>query len=118
MARNRFEAGLRGEALAEDFLRSRGYSVLEKRYRNKLGEIDLIVRLGDCVAFTEVKYRAGIGFGYPREAVGIVKQRRIKRCAEAYIVHKKLAGVDFRFDVIEILDQGTPQIEHIENAFW
>jgi putative endonuclease len=109
--------GALGEALAEAFLREKGYEILARNYRTRQGEIDLIARQGSYVIFVEVKYRTGLAYGYPREAVGPAKRRRLLLCAQAYAAAMQLTDTDFRFDVIEILDQEGLGVEHIENAF-
>jgi putative endonuclease len=110
--------GERGERLAEDFLKAKGYKILERNFRIKLGEIDLVARDGDCVCFIEVKTRAS--FDTPQEAVSLPKQRKLVRIAYAYLKMKFDAiDVRARFDVVGIEDngQGPARIELIENAF-
>ncbi|MDR1533003.1 MAG: YraN family protein [Clostridiales bacterium] len=118
---NSVDLGNYGESIAEEFLRAKDYAVLERKYRAGGGEIDLIAESGGTIAFVEVKYRKGLGFGYPREAVSPAKQRRIKNCALCYVAERGMTGRDFRFDVVEILDlshgKDKMTIEHIENAF-
>jgi putative endonuclease len=112
------EAGLIGQNEAEKFLTGKGYRILERNYRVKSGEIDLIARDGEYIVFIEVKTRTNLLYGYPCEAVGGVKQRRIRQTALHYITRHRLSG-DFRFDVVEVLKQkdGAPEITHLENAF-
>ena len=71
-----------GETLACDELRRRGYAILERRYRTRYGEIDIVARHGDVLVFVEVKARAGDAFGTGAEAVTAYKQRRVARMAE------------------------------------
>ena len=115
---NKHQAGMHGQTEAEQFLISKGYQILCRNYRVKTGEIDIIARLESYIIFVEVKYRRGLKFGYPREAVGSAKQRRVIRTALYYIGVHALVEQDFRFDVIEVLEQnGQISINHIENAF-
>ena len=103
------------EDLAASFFENKGYMILERNYRRKTGEIDLIVKSPEgYIVFTEVKYRKGTGKGYPYEAVNLNKQNRIYRTAEWYLKEKKLYSVKCRFDVISILGN---EITHFENAF-
>jgi putative endonuclease len=119
MPLNKHAAGMLGQKAAEDFLREKGCRILERNYRLKSGEIDLIARDGAYIVFVEVKTRGSLRYGAPREAVNAAKQARIIRTAQHYIIRKNLTDIDLRFDVIEVLTaQDNPQIIHIENAFW
>lgn len=97
------EKGNLGEAIAEDYLKESGYIILERNFRTKFGEIDLIAKDRDYIAFIEVKTRCGTLFGSPGEAVTTLKQHKISRTAEAYIMKKNLFKFKFRFDVIEVI---------------
>jgi len=116
---NKYKSGMQGQQDAEAFLLARGYRILERNYRVRDGEIDLIARHGSYIVFIEVKFRSGAGYGYPRESVGAVKQRRIIKTAMHYIAVRGLDNQDFRFDVVEVLarDKQRVEINHIENAF-
>ena len=103
-----------GEIDAVEFLKKKGYKVLETNYTNKLGEIDIIAKDKNVIVFVEVKRRSTLMYGRPIEAVNFYKQQKIKKVAEFYLMKNNMIDVDVRFDVIEILDK---QIEHIENAF-
>ncbi|MCL2603976.1 MAG: YraN family protein [Defluviitaleaceae bacterium] len=116
---NKHTAGMLGQQAAEDYLVKKNYRILQRNYRVKSGEIDLIAQDGAYLVFVEVKSRSGLGYGHPREAVNAAKQARILRTAQHYIIRYRLAERDLRFDVIEVLNtRGEVQIEHIENAFW
>ena len=109
---------MRGQREAEDFLLRKNCRILERNYRIRTGEIDLIIKDGEFITFVEVKFRSGLKFGMPGESVGSTKQQKIIRTAMHYISFKKLDNHDFRFDVIEVLEQaGRVSINHIENAF-
>lgn len=103
-----------GESLAENYLLKKGYQILETNYANKIGEIDIIAKDGNRIVFVEVKARATAKFGYPREAVTLHKQNKIRMVASCYLKQKKLYNAFTRFDVIEIL---AGQITHLQNAF-
>ncbi|WML35106.1 YraN family protein [Clostridium sp. OS1-26] len=114
------DIGSLGEEIAETYLRQIGYTVLDRNFRCKIGEIDIIGKDGDYICFIEVKTRYGSIYGSPCEAVNYSKQRRIYRTAEAYIMKKKLFKFNFRFDVIEIIlnnSNNTPSIRLIKDAF-
>jgi putative endonuclease len=115
---HKVELGMQGQRAAEDFLQGKGWRVLERNFRSKTGEIDLIGQDGAYVVFVEVKYRGQLKYGFPRESVNHAKQLRIKKTAMYYIVKHKLNDQDFRFDVVEVYNEdGHHNIEHIENAF-
>lgn len=110
--------GREGEHVAEQFLRKKGYKVVERNYRCAAGELDLIVLDRRVVVFVEVKTRSGKGFGSPLEAVEFHKQRRMIRAAQFFLSANKLHQRDARFDVVGISWSGRePVVEHIENAF-
>lgn len=110
--------GREGERLAEDYLKRKGYKVVERNYRCAGGELDLIVLDKRVVVFVEVKTRTGHGFGSPFEAVEFHKQQRMIQAAQYFLNLKKLHQRDARFDVVGISwPGGEPLVEHIENAF-
>ena len=109
-----------GEHLAELYLTDLGYIILDKNFRCKLGEIDLIGKDGDYITFIEVKTRRTTCFGMPCEAVNFVKQNKILKTAQMYILKKKLNKYNFRFDVVEIILNNNVKnysIRLIKNAF-
>ena len=115
---NNVEVGSYGQKLAERYLSDEGFCIIERNFRCRSGEIDLVARDGDYIVFIEVKYRRSLVHGYPREAVGYHKQRHIRRVAQYYIMIKNLNNQDFRFDVLEIIDNAeNPEISLIKNAF-
>lgn len=110
------EFGHYGERVALEFLEKEGYRILEKNYRCQLGEIDLIARDKNIIAFIEIKSRQGLNFGSPQEAVTHHKQRQIVKVALHYLKQKHLFRdrLLFRFDVVSISPGG---IELIKDAF-
>ncbi|GBD32922.1 hypothetical protein HRbin33_01898 [bacterium HR33] len=101
------------------YLLSKGWRVLEHRYRAGRWEVDLVVRKGPVVAFVEVKTRRSRAFGSPFEAVGWRKRREIVRVARSWIDRHGGPGDLYRFDVIGVVPDrsGGWRIEHIEDAF-
>ena len=95
--------GAKGERVAERYLISRGYEILERQWRIRQGEIDLIVRKDDEIVFVEVKTRRGTRFGIPEEAVTSIKRERLRFAAWAYLATAGLTEVPFRIDVIAIV---------------
>lgn len=103
--------GRLGEDFAARVLAANGYRILERNFRCKAGEIDLIASKGGRLCFVEVKTRQTARFGTPAEAVDREKQRRIRRAAEFYL-HSRVAGVpETEFQVMEIY------LHHIGCAF-
>ncbi len=118
---DQMERGSWGEDRAARYLRLHGYRIVERNFRCRQGEIDIIARKGDFVAFVEVKQRKNADFGEAREFVTVSKQRRIIAAAELWLL-KTRCELQPRFDVIEVYaPDGTktlfPKINHIENAF-
>lgn len=112
-----------GEASACTYLKHRGYKILERNFRNRGGEIDIIAEKQGYVVFVEVKTRNSEDFGAPSEAVNSIKQQKIANTAMAYIAGHSPDN-DFRFDVIEVMYKKsvfggfkTVKVNHIENAF-
>ena len=103
-----------GECKAAKYLVDKGYEIIETNYKNKIGEIDIIAQDENRIVFVEVKARATAKFGYPREAVNIYKQNKIKMVADIYLKSKHLTNSYIRFDVIEIL---ADKITHLIAAF-
>lgn len=90
---NKKLTGKLGEDIAVRHLKQNGYIIITRNYRTKYGEIDVIAKDGKCLVFVEVKARRSENFGYPREAVDIYKQTRIKNIANLYIASKKLFAI-------------------------
>lgn len=112
-------AGQRWEALAAKRLVAAGYAILERNFRGRTGEIDLVAEEEGVLCFVEVKGRSGTGFGHPAEAVTADKQRRIARAAQEYLRRRRLpSSTRCRFDVVAILDAGEkPEVTVLRDAF-
>ena len=112
------QTGARGELLAEQFLKKQGYRIVERNFRCKFGEIDLIGFKKGVLSFIEVKTRSSDAFGQPIDSVDKAKQRRLIRLANYYL-YKKRAQPELpcQFDVVAIMLKGNkPEIELITNA--
>ena len=115
---NKHTTGIRGQKAAEAFLIQTGHEIVTRNYRIRTGEIDLIAKADDYIIFVEVKFRTNTNFGLPREAVNFAKQQKITRTAMHYISKYKLDNHNFRFDVVEVLEQdGKLYANHIKDAF-
>jgi len=109
--------GQAGEDRAARFLMTQGYRIIERNYRTRSGEIDLIALHDGAVVFIEVKTRTSDAFGAPELAVNPRKQQRMVKAALGYIKYKKLHQVPCRFDVVAITAAAEKEVELIKNAF-
>lgn len=106
-----------GEELAADYLREKGWVVLEENYENALGECDLIADDGTTIVFVEVKTRSTDRFGPPEAAVTRDQREHLRRVARSFLSDDP-SGQSCRFDVIAIeFDNNSPNLRHIPNAF-
>ena len=106
--------GAGGEDLSAAWYEARGYRVVARNWRCREGELDLVLHRDATIVFCEVKTRSSLAFGSPLEAVTLVKQRRIRRLAAAWLREADGHASQVRFDVAAVLD-GT--VEVVENAF-
>lgn len=110
--------GEQGEQVAERWLRQRGWTILDRRWRSGRRDLDLVATQGDVVAFVEVKARRRNDFGGPVEAVGWRKQRELQRSATCWIDRHGAAGQVYRFDVIGVwVTPATVRVRHVADAF-
>jgi len=111
--------GIIGEKIAQNYLRNKGYKILETNFYTKRGEIDIIARKGKCIIFVEVKTRTNLKFGTPAMAVNITKKKRIISSAKTFLYLHKLQNYETRFDVVEVfINDGKCKINHIEGIMW
>ena len=114
---NRWEKGREGEKRAEQYLSERGYRVLERRFRSRRGEIDLIAEKEDRIVFVEVKNWAYLDRGDLEYAIDRRKQQRILATSRQYLyAHPQFRRKHIGFDVI-LVSPKTPEVIHFENAF-
>ncbi len=90
-----------GEDIATDYLRKKGYKIIKRNYKNKIGEIDIIAKFDDDLIFVEVKTRSSDKFGTPAEAVTYYKKQKIVNCAKYYLMQNP-TDLNIRFDIIEV----------------
>lgn len=110
--------GAHGEDQAAKYLKAHGYRIIEKNWRCRLGEIDLVAKEADTLVFCEVKTRSNQSFGHPLEAITASKKERLRRLGEAYIQAAPGTNAALRFDVISIIENGgNSRLEHIKDAF-
>jgi putative endonuclease len=112
--------GKSGENYACLELERRGYAILDRRYRTRAGEIDVVARDGETLVFIEVKARRSGRFGPPSEAVGPQKRDKLMRMASSYIFAKRLGNARCRFDVVSVTfgtGERLPRVEVFKGAF-
>jgi len=118
MPDERQQLGIEGERVAEKFLRKQRYAILQRNYRCRAGEVDLIALDRGTVVFVEVKTRTQPEYGSPLEAVDRRKQRQIQRAAQYYVSANRLHDRDLRFDVVGVWwEDGAMKCELVRNAF-
>ena len=108
------------EKIACDFLSKNHYNIIERNFRNHLGEIDIICRSNNLIIFCEVKSRYTNSFGSPMESVTYYKQKQIIKLSQIYLLCKKYHNYNVRYDIIEIIFNNTNasfKLNHIKDAF-
>jgi len=119
MADRRRDLGDAGEALVAEWYRAAGYTVLDRNWRCRDGELDLVVGVPGVLVFCEVKTRRGAAFGAPFEAVTAAKQRRIRGLAARWLAERGMRAARVRFDVASVTAPAgrAPTVDVIEDAF-
>jgi putative endonuclease len=120
MLTRRQQLGRRAEQLAAEFLAAQGLEILERNYRRRLGELDIIARTKGVLVIAEVRTRSSDAFGGAAASVNRGKQRRIVRAAAQLLQERPdLARLPVRFDVLVVsaLELSSPRIEWIRHAF-
>ena len=108
--------GAKGEALASDYLVSRGFQVIARNWHCRYGELDLIMRDDDTIVAVEVKTRRGLGYGSPLEAITARKAARLWRLLLEWRRTNDLRGIKLRVDAVGIVlpsDGSAPDIQHL-----
>lgn len=119
MAKN-IERGIQGEDIAVSALKKSRYKIIERNYRTRAGEIDIVAQEGKCLVFVEVRTRASVEYGFPQETVVARKQKKLCRAARWYLQKNRIEDIPCRFDVVAIVTDDAlnePQVEIIKNAF-
>lgn len=114
---DKIKTGNKGEELAANFLRSKGYEIVARNYRYKHAEIDLIVRKENHLVFVEVKARHSSEYGEPESFVTDKKAAKVIEGAEQFVFEKQWNG-PIRFDIVSIKMGIETIIEHFEDAFY
>lgn len=115
----RAQLGALGERIAVRYLSDHGLTVLDRNWRSRSGELDIVARDGDTLVFCEVKARRGTGYGHPAAAVTAVKQQRVRLLARQWLAEHDVHAPDVRFDVVAVLvDADRPaRVTHLPAAF-
>lgn len=113
------DTGRAGEQVAANYLRQKGYEILEENWFFGKAEVDIIALQQNTLIFIEVKTRSSVAFGLPEDFVGKAKQQHLYRAAQAYLEHIAHEG-EIRFDIVSVLvsQYKSFKITHIEDAFW
>ena len=105
--------GRTGERLAAEALMSKGYCILERNFRCRQGEIDLVAEDAHDLIFVEVKARRGVSFGLPEDALTLRKQRKLIEVASYYLDLHACADRSWRIDVVAVQFSGIGKLEEI-----
>jgi len=118
MTKKRISLGKKGEEIAVSYLKSLEYRIIERNYKCKFGEIDIIASDKKTLSFIEVKTRSSLDYGHPYYGVDRRKQHQISKVALSYLNKNNLQNIDARFDVLAIHISGEGEkVELIKNAF-
>jgi putative endonuclease len=112
--------GDEGERLAVDFLKKKGYRILETNYRCRSGEIDIVARQGEALVFIEVRTKTNVSFGLPEESISFTKRQHLEASAESYLQENSQDPPSWRIDLVAVeldADNRLKRIEQIQNAF-
>lgn len=108
--------GKKGEEEAEKYLINLGYKILNKNFRSRLGEIDIIAQDKDTLVFVEVKTRSSVLWGQPAESIRRKKLNSIIKTSQYYLLLNKRTQASYRIDAIEVyFSEGRFGINHIKN---
>jgi len=104
---------MRAEDRAAQLLRAAGYDIVERNFRCKSGELDVVARDGDILVFVEVRSRANADHGSAAEMIGATKQRHVIRVAQYYLATRQPAFERCRFDIVGITGTGDDQVDTV-----
>jgi len=108
-----------GEGIARDYLREKGFKILESQYFARVGEIDIVAERAGRLHFVEVKARSSHKFGYPEEALTATKSERVRKAVGIYLLKNRIAHQNYQIDLVTIefnWDNHKAKVQHIQNA--
>jgi putative endonuclease len=113
------DLGVHGEQIAAAYLTDSGLRLLDRNWRCREGELDIVAREGDALVFCEVKTRRDVGYGHPVEAVTPAKRRRLRTLAHRWLAAHEEHAPELRFDVVGVLvhPSGPAVVTHLRSAF-
>lgn len=118
MSRAGIELGKSGEETAVAYLKKKGYRILQRNFKNSLGEIDIIAKDKKTFCFIEVKTRSNLDKGLPQEAINAHKQHKLSQVALSFLKTRKLLNSPARFDIVSVLKSPEGEkVDLIQNAF-
>lgn len=116
MSFKRKNFGKFGEDTAVSFLKKKGYKIIERNFRTRFGEIDIVCRKGDKIIFVEVRAKSGAGYGRPEESINLRKKQKLAAMAAIYLQTKKLHHCNFGIDGVFVDANGKQAaIRYLEN---
>jgi putative endonuclease len=119
MKKNHFETGNIGENLAVEFLQKNGFNILERNWRSKHLEIDIIASKNHQLIFVEVKTRRSLAFGYPEESINKIKMKRLRLAASVYqFKHPQFRSIQFNVIAIVMLPDQPIALTMFEDVYF
>ncbi|MFZ5596260.1 MAG: YraN family protein [Bacillota bacterium] len=120
MSEKRLSLGLAGEEAAARYLKGKGFKIVERNFRCKLGELDIIARDGTSLVFVEVRTKSVQDYGTAGESINSRKKNKLRQLALYYLQKKQPGDIPLRFDVVAVtVDERSKiiKLDHINNAF-
>ena len=115
--RSKKEVGKFGEDFAKNYLKKLGWKILDTNFHySRYAELDIVAKDGDTIVFVEVKTRSTTSFGHPFEVVNKTKLDNIFKAGLAWLNTTKESYKNYRIDVVSVLGQENPQVEHLKNV--
>jgi len=111
------KTGEKGEEVASDYLKRKGFDILERNYKNKHSEIDIVAKKEGVLVFVEVRSTNSLFFGTPEETIDFRKMRKLEKNALAYTFFNDYEG-EYRVDVVTVVfeENKIKEINHYENV--
>lgn len=119
MTLDRLCLGRTGEEAAVKHLKKKGFRIVQRNFRCRIGELDIIAMDGPCLVFVEVRTKAGKAFGLPQESITPQKKHKLRLLASFYLQSNSIKDIPVRIDVIAVTvapGDRIAKIEHIKNA--